>query len=100
LNGHRVPQTKFWTESPRTEGRGGTLEIQFALIVNWIQMKFGRVIDTTKNLKSQQFQHCVELQLIEGIHMNMHRIQFELIVNEIQMKLTRVMYTTKNLMNQ
>jgi hypothetical protein len=37
--------------------------IQFALIVNWIQMKLMKVIHTRENMMSQEFQHCSESRL-------------------------------------
>jgi hypothetical protein len=39
--------------------------IQFALVVNLIQMKWMKMIYTKKNMINQEFQHCVESQLIE-----------------------------------
>jgi hypothetical protein len=60
--------------------------IQFGLIVNLIQMKWTKVIDTRKNMMSEEFQHCSESQLIEVMILKMHPIQFGLIMNLIQMK--------------
>jgi hypothetical protein len=74
--------------------------IQFASIVNWIQMKLRWMMYKTKNMTNQLFQHCVESQLSEVMMMKMRGIQFALIVNWIQMKLSCVIYTTKNLTTQ
>jgi hypothetical protein len=58
--------------------------IQFAVIVNLIQMKSMKVIDTRKNMINQEFQHCSESQLIEVMILKIHTIQFAVIVNLIQ----------------
>jgi hypothetical protein len=66
--------------------------IQFALIVNLIQMKSMKVIYTRENMMNQEFQHCLESQLSEVMILKMHSIQFALIVNVIQMKSMKVIH--------
>jgi hypothetical protein len=48
----------------------------------------------------QEFQHFVELKLIEVMIFEMHLIQFDSIVNLTQMKLMKVMHTMRNMMIQ
>jgi hypothetical protein len=74
--------------------------IQFALIVNLIQMKSMKVIHNRQDMMNQEFQHCSESRLIEVMKMKMHPIQFAVIVNLIQMKSMKVIHTRKNMMNQ
>jgi hypothetical protein len=64
--------------------------IQFGVIVNVIQMKWMKVIDTTKSMMNQEFQHCAESQLIEVTNMKIHLIQFDSIVNLNQRKLSEM----------
>jgi hypothetical protein len=63
-------------------------------------MKWMKVIHASQNMMNQEFQHCLESQLIEVMNMKMHRIQFVLMVNLIQMKWMKVISTRKNMMNQ
>jgi hypothetical protein len=53
-----------------------------------------------KNMRSQEFQHCVESHFIEMVKTKMQRIQFVSIANLIQMKLMKVIYTLKSMMSQ
>jgi hypothetical protein len=57
--------------------------IQFVSIVNLIQMKSMKVIHNKRNMMIQEFQHCMEFQLIEEMNMKMQRSQFVSIVNWI-----------------
>jgi hypothetical protein len=59
--------------------------IQFVSSVNMIQMWLMKVIDNSKNSLIQEFQHFVELQLIEVMTMKMLPLQFVSSVNLIQM---------------
>jgi DNA-directed RNA polymerase beta' subunit len=63
-------------------------------------MKWMKVIDTLKNMMSQEVQHGLESQLIEVMNLKMHMIQFGVIVNLIQMKRMKVIHSMKNTMNQ
>jgi hypothetical protein len=63
-------------------------------------MKSRKVIDTHKTIMSQEFQHCLESQLIEVMILKMHPIQFAVIVNLMQMKWKKMRNTLKNMMNQ
>jgi hypothetical protein len=74
--------------------------IRFESIVNLIQLKLMKVIDTLKNMMIQGFQHFVEFQLIQVVKMKMQMIQFESIVNLIQLKLMKALDTLKNMMIQ
>jgi hypothetical protein len=48
---------------------------EFALIVNLIQMKSMKVIDTCKIMMNQKFQHCSESRLIEVMILKIHRLE-------------------------
>jgi hypothetical protein len=66
------------------------LSIQFALIVNLIQMRRIEVIRNRKSIPNKEFQQSVELKSIEVRNSKMHTIRFALIVNLIQMRRNRV----------
>jgi hypothetical protein len=74
--------------------------IQFVSIVNWIQMKWMKVIVMMKNMMNKAFQHYVESGLIEVIKMTMQMIEFVSIVNLIQIKLMKGIHMMKNLSNK
>jgi hypothetical protein len=74
--------------------------IRFESIVNLIQMKLMKVIYNMRNMMIQEFQHFVELKLMEVMNIKMLLIQFESIVNLIQMKLMKVIYNVRNMMIQ
>jgi hypothetical protein len=76
------------------------LLIQFVSIVNLIQMKLMKVIDTMKSMMNKEFQRWMEYHLIEVMKMKMQMIQFVSIVNLIQMKLINVIHMMKNMMNK
>jgi hypothetical protein len=84
-------------ESQHVQGKAGRLEIESALIVNAIRMKLMRMIYTTTNMPSQEFQHRVESQLIEGMKMKMHRIQFVLIVKLIRTRSSGIADSVQNI---
>jgi hypothetical protein len=52
-------------------------------------MKLMRAIHNLKKMMTREFQHCLELQLIEVMNVKMHRIQFMLIVSLISRFLVR-----------
>jgi hypothetical protein len=72
---------------------GKVLPIQFALIVNLIQMKSMKVNDTPKNIMNQEFQHCSESQLSEVMNVKMHAILFTLNLNSTQRKLNEISWS-------
>jgi hypothetical protein len=78
----------------------GYLMIQFVSIVNFIEMKWMKVICNLKNIPNIEFQHGMESRLIQVIKTKMHMIQFVSIVNWIQMKLMKVIYNLKNIPNK
>jgi ribosomal protein L30E len=51
-------------------------------------------------MNNQEFQHFLELSLIEVMNYKMQTIQFGSIVNLIQMKLMKVIHNLKNMNNQ
>jgi hypothetical protein len=51
-------------------------------------------------MTSQEFQHCMESQLVEVMNMKMHTIQFAVIVKLIQIKWMKVIDNMKNMTNQ
>jgi hypothetical protein len=60
-------------------------------------MKSIRVIYTLKNMTSQEFQHCVESQLIQVMMMKMHKSRFVLIGIGSQMKRSEIAQISRNI---
>jgi hypothetical protein len=69
-------------------------------IGNLPQMKVMKVNYTHNNMMIQEFQHSVELQLIQVMTTKMQMILFGSIGNLIQMKLMKIIYNTKNMTTQ
>jgi hypothetical protein len=65
--------------------------------MKFFQMKQTKVIEKMQNMMNQEFQHCVEFQLIEAMKNQRSLIQFESIVNLIQMKSTFMTYEIQNI---
>jgi hypothetical protein len=59
-----------------------------------------KVIHNQQNMMIQEFQHCMEFQLIEEMNMKMQKIQFVSIVNLLQMKSMKVIDICRNMMIQ
>jgi hypothetical protein len=74
--------------------------IQFASILNLIQMKLMKVSHRLQNMMNKEFRHFVESQLIKVRMMKMQMIQFVSRLNLIQMKLMKVSDILKNMMNK
>jgi hypothetical protein len=71
------------------------LEFRYVSTVNQFQMKLMKVIYKTRNIMIQDFQHSVELKLIQVMIVDRQMIQSESIVNLIQMKLIIMIYNQK-----
>jgi hypothetical protein len=65
--------------------------IQFAPIVNGIQMKWRKGFDTMKNSVNKKSEHYLESQSIEVMNREMQIHQFVLIANLIGMKWLKLM---------
>jgi hypothetical protein len=70
--------------------------IYFVSVLNLIQIKLLKVMDKIRNNLIQEFQHCMESELIEGMMMKMLLIQFVSNVNLIQMWLMKEVYSVIN----
>jgi hypothetical protein len=58
------------------------------------------VIDKMQNTLIQEFEQCLELQLIEVMTYKVQMTPFVSTANLIQMKLMKVIYKMKNILNQ
>jgi hypothetical protein len=77
-----------------------SISIQFESIVNWLQMRSTRMVDTRKYIVVEEFQYSGKFQSIEVMKMKMISIHFESIVNLIQITSMKVTSNRKIMMIQ